>query len=56
VASLEAGTVDGVIVSTSMTFPGTDLLGVTAGECEARVEGLAMLMQRGGGGESSAWC
>ncbi|KAJ1470105.1 hypothetical protein T484DRAFT_1849021, partial [Baffinella frigidus] len=31
-ATLEAGDVDGAISSTPMTFPGTDLLGVTAGE------------------------
>ena len=28
-----------------MTFPGTDLLGVPEGECEARVEGHATLMR-----------
>ena len=38
----------GAITNTSMTFPGTDLLGVPEGECEARVEGHATLMRGDG--------
>ena len=47
-ASLEAGSVDGAIAITSMTFPDAPLLGVTNGECEASVEGHAMLMRGDG--------
>ena len=39
---------DGVITITSMTSPGSALLGVPTGECEARVEGHAMLMRGNG--------
>jgi hypothetical protein len=37
----------GAIAVTTMAVPGTVLLGVAAGECEARVEGQAMLMRGG---------